>query len=55
MKENDHAENVKFMHNAFSVYNAFYIFMDQFHGKPNSQLLSSSGKKQESQYGCQMN
>ena len=55
MKENDHAENLKFMHNAFSVDNAFYLLMDRFHGKPNSQFLSSSGKKQESQYGRQMN
>ena len=29
--------------------------MDRFHGKPNSQFLSSSGKKEESQYGRQMN
>ena len=55
MKQNDHAENVKFTHNAFSVHNAFYVFMDRFHGKPNSlQFLSSSGKK-EGQYGRQMN
>ena len=50
MKENDHAEDVKFMHNAFSVHNAFYVFMDRTQGKPNSQFLSSSGKKQEGQY-----
>ena len=29
--------------------------MDRFHGKPNSQFLSSSGKKEESQYSRQMN
>ena len=45
MKENDHMENVKFMHNVFSNHNAFYVFMDRFHGKPNSQFLSSSEKK----------
>ena len=32
MTENDHEENVKIMHNAFSVHNAFYVFMDRFHG-----------------------
>ena len=47
MKENDSAENVKIMYNAFSVHNAFYVFMDRFHSKPNSQFLSSSGKKEE--------
>ena len=54
MKENDHAEIVKIIHNAFSVHNAFYVFMDRFHGKPNSQFLSSSGEKR-SQYGRQKN
>ena len=53
MKENDHAEIVKIMHNAFSVHNAFYVFMDRFHAKPNSQFLSSSGEK--SQCGRQKN
>ena len=55
MTENDHEENVKIIHNAFSVHNAFYVFMDRFHGKPNIQFLSSSGKKEERQYGHQMN
>ena len=46
MKENDHTD-VKFMHNAFSVHNAFYVLMDRFRGNQIANSCHQVGKKKK--------